>query len=211
MASATAIPQDDANTEVANAIALPHLPSELWLQILEHLDDIEYLWCTVRLVSRDYKAFVDRIFAVNFLPIISISLSLPRRDPKTGQLRYAQAIPQSEVVFQCHQPSVGAHQISLEIPATLATGVTTAELTESGGLVKQRLDEAQAWMWFGRQRGKGTNVVAPKDINWNEQKKTWVWTVKWKTLVHMYFSAKQASRQSHRGPRRDVSIPLRLR
>lgn len=211
MALATEMPKDQNNAFNATKVSLPHLPNELWLQILEQVDDIYFLWDTVRLVSKDYKAFVDRVFAVSFLPIISISLSLPRRDPKTGHLRYAQALPQNEIIFQCHKSTTDSPYILLETPATLSSGDTTEQLNESGALSKQRLDEAQGWMWFGRQRGKGVNIASSKSVEWDEESKTWTWTVRWENLVHRYCGAKRASRQVQRGVRRDINVPLRLR
>ncbi|KAK3208108.1 hypothetical protein GRF29_96g1430618 [Pseudopithomyces chartarum] len=211
MALATEMPQDQHDAFDATQVTLPHLPNELWLQILEQVDDIYFLWGTVRLVSKDYKAFVDRVFVASFLPDISISLSLPRRDPKTGHLRYAQALPQSEMIFQCRRSIINSSDIFIETSATLPSGETMQQLNESGALSKQRLDEAQGWMWFGRQRGKGVNIASSKSVQWDEGSKAWTWTVRWEDLVNRYCGAKRASKQVQRGPRRDISVPLRLR
>lgn len=176
----------------------PLLPNELWLQIFEQVDDVEFLWCTLRLVSREYKALVDRVFVSNHLPTISISLSLPRLDPVTGRARYAHTIPGAEITMQCQNTDATSPRLSLQSTEKVSSGATIDQFTESGALTKQRLDEAQAWMWFGKQRPKGANVTTiDRDVLWNDDDKVWIWTVEWEPLVNSYFAAKRASRQVH--------------
>ncbi|KAF2445516.1 hypothetical protein P171DRAFT_443170 [Karstenula rhodostoma CBS 690.94] len=178
-------------------ITPPRLPTELWLQIFEQVDDIEFLWCTLRLVSRDYKAFVDRVFITNYLPTISFSLSLPRLDPNTGRARYMRPVPGAEVTLHCENPDADSSRVVLATPKALPTGDTIENLTVSGALTKERLDEAAAWMWFGKQRIRGTNVATiNKDIRWNDEEKVWVWSVDWVAFVNRYFGAKRASRRT---------------
>lgn len=177
---------------------MPRLPSELWLRIFEQLDDVEFLWCTLRSVSKDYRAFVDRIFAATFLASISCSLSLPRLDPKTGRARYTRPVPGAEVTLHCRKFQMGMTKITLATPTKVSSGETIQQLTASEALSKQRLDEAQVWMWFGRQRGKGANVAINKDLQWDEEEKAWVWSVQWESLVNKYFRAKTRPRRTQR-------------
>ncbi|KAL5413747.1 hypothetical protein PMIN04_009322 [Paraphaeosphaeria minitans] len=173
------------------------LPTELWLQIFEQVDDVEFFWCILRLVSKEYKAFVDRVFVTDYLPTISFSLSLPRLDPNTDRARYMRAVPGAEVTLHCKTPTAESIWVVLTTPKALPSGDTIEQLTVSGALTKERLDEAAAWMWFGKQRTKGANVATiNKDIRWNEEDKVWFWSVDWEAFVNRYFGAKRASRQT---------------
>ncbi|KAK7183391.1 uncharacterized protein CC84DRAFT_1206930 [Paraphaeosphaeria sporulosa] len=188
---------DKYSCSMAKSITPPRLPTELWLQIFEQVDDVEFLWCTLRFVSRDYKAFVDRVFVTNYLPTISFSLSLPRLDPNSGRARYMRPVPGAEVTLHCENPDAESRRVVLSTPKALPSGDTIEQLTASGALTKERLDEAAAWMWFGKQRTRGVNVVTiNKDIRWNEEEKVWVWSVEWKAFVNKYFGAKRASRRT---------------
>ncbi|KAL1595088.1 hypothetical protein SLS60_009775 [Paraconiothyrium brasiliense] len=181
----------------SKAVTPPRLPTELWLQIFEQIDDVEFLWCTLRLVSKEYKAFVDRVFVTKYLLTISFSLSLPRLDPDTGRARYARPVPGAEITLHCRHPDAESSRVTLATPKAVPSGDTIEELTASGALSKQRLDEAQAWMWFGKQRTRGANVATiNKDIRWNETEKAWTWSVDWEAFVNRYFGAKKASRRT---------------
>ncbi|KAF1979754.1 hypothetical protein BU23DRAFT_446571 [Bimuria novae-zelandiae CBS 107.79] len=193
------------------AISLPRLPPELWLQICEQLDDVEFLWCAVRLISKDFKAFVDRVFASSLIPSIFCSLSLPRLDPKTGHARYMRPVPGAEITLQCQDPKVDSPIATFKTPTVLRSGESVAELTASGALSKQRLVEAEVWMWFGRQRGKGANIATEKDLRWDEEGKVWLWSVQWEGLVDRYFNAKRAFRRTQRRVVKEDSLTLRLR
>jgi hypothetical protein len=195
--SAIATMDDGCTRSHTKPITPPLLPTELWLQIFEQVDDVEFLWCTLRLVSRDYKAFVDRVFVTNYLPTISFSLSLPRLDPSTGRARYMYPVPGAEVTLHCENPDAESSRVVLATPKALPNGDTIELLTSSGALTKQRLDEAEAWMWFGKQRTRGANVATlNKDLRWNEDDKVWVWSVDWEAFVNKYFGAKRASRRT---------------
>lgn len=178
--------------------ALSRLPTELWLQVLEQVNDVEFLWCTVRLVSRDYKSYVERMFVTSFLPTISLSLSLPRMDPSTGVLRHARPVPGSQVFFHCRNIDMEQSQITLATPEKLRTGDRVEDLTASGTLSKQRLDEAEGWMWFGHQIGKGVSFAVAKDIQWDNEAKVWIWALEWKELLRKFVGAKRASRRPQR-------------
>lgn len=181
----------------SNPATAPRLPTELWLQIFEEVDNVEFLWCTLRLVSRDYKAFVDRVFVTNYLPTISVSLSLPRLNPETGRARYMRPVPGAEVAFHCENPNAESPRVVLSTAKALPNGDTIEKLTASGALTKERLDEAEAWMWFGKQRTRGVNVATiDKDIRWHENEKVWAWSVDWEAFVNKYFGAKRASRRT---------------
>lgn len=195
--SSTNTKMDENQSYPTASITPPRLPTELWLQIFEQVDDVEFLWCTLRLVSRVYKAFVDKVFITDYLPTISFSLSLPRLDPNSGRARYMRPVPGAEVTLHCENPKLDSSRVILLTPRALPSGHTVEQLTASGALTKERLDEATAWMWFGKQRTRGANVPSfKKDIRWNEEEKVWMWSVDWGVFVNRYFCAKRASRRT---------------
>ncbi|CAI6334949.1 unnamed protein product [Periconia digitata] len=167
------------------------LPTELWLQILEtnptktHLAD---LWRNVRPVSQSYKAYVERIFTTVYLPTLSLSLALPRRDPITGALRYSDAVPDAELILRGVQ--IDGEFLTLATLPTTRSGISLENLNKRGGLSKERLDGATSvWLWFGgiQNRGKGGRVKMPLDVEWDEQRKVWQTKVSWKRLMGSYF------------------------
>lgn len=175
---------------------LPHpsfaLPTELWLQILE-VDALSpthlvHLWRSVRPVCRAHKSHVERIFATIYLPTLSLSLSLPRRNPITGAMLHAYAVPDAEVTLQGARVE-GDMLIMATLP-TVRDGATMQQLRERDQLSKQRLDTATSvWMWFGgaKARGKGSKVKMPLDVQWDEGDRVWQIKVQWMKLVTSYF------------------------
>lgn len=41
----------------------PHLPAELWISVLSHVQDCNHLWSTCRRVSTDFRSYVETVFA----------------------------------------------------------------------------------------------------------------------------------------------------
>lgn len=168
------------------------LPSEIWLHILE-VDStspthLAHLWGSVRLVSCTFSAYVERIFTTIYLPTLSLSLSLPRRDPDTGVLLYADAVPDAEVTL--HGAYVDGAIVSIATSPMTRTGITMEYLTNKAVLSKERLDNATSvWMWFGgaRNRGKGGKVKMPINVEWDRQDKVWRCHVEWKKLLSSRF------------------------
>lgn len=179
----------------------PRLPTELWLHVLESLADPEFLWTTIRLVSRAHKSYVDRIFVSTYLPTLTISLALPRYDPTTGKLRYRGAVPATEVTFQYAGLDAATARMLLATPTTVRNGESMEQITARGVIEKQRLDEAAMWMWFGRNRGKGALLDVRKDMCWDDTRKLWYWNAEWERLVTKYFSTKAVRRRKVRGSR----------
>lgn len=52
--------------------SLPHLPVELWAQVLQNVDDPFTLWITCRQVSRTWRTEGEHVFRTIFLPILHI-------------------------------------------------------------------------------------------------------------------------------------------
>ncbi|KAF2640247.1 hypothetical protein P280DRAFT_480718 [Massarina eburnea CBS 473.64] len=179
---------------------LPILPAEIWLQILEHCatDSLSHLWTTIRPLSHNHKAHVERIFKHTYIPTLALSLSLPRHDPKTNALKYPFAIPYAELNFAFDSFVVGTTDVVFASPREIATGDTMAALKEKGSLTKERLDDAMergAWVCFGRSRAKGAAVMMPSCVCWDGQEKGWKITVDWMVLVSSLFEAKRTKAQ----------------
>ncbi|KAF2240761.1 hypothetical protein BU26DRAFT_525672 [Trematosphaeria pertusa] len=175
-----------------------NLPSELFLQILENISDIGYLWATVRLVSKSFKIHTERVFQSSHLPTLSISLSLPRYDPATGTLRYRGYVPQTEVTLRYASLDQGNRRVVMATSTMAPNGESMADLKAAGVLSVQRLEEATIWVWFGRNRGKGVGMENLGNIRWDDEQKIWFWGVEWKKLVKAYFEAKGSKRRSQR-------------
>ena len=52
--------------------SLPHLPAELWAQVLQNVDDPFSLWVTCRQASRTWRTEGEHAFRAIFLPILHI-------------------------------------------------------------------------------------------------------------------------------------------
>lgn len=165
---------------------MPVLPVETWLQILENTQNVEWLWKSVRLVSKQYKAFVERVVVSHFLPQASVSLSLPRRDPTSGALLYRGQIPGAELSMHYAELSGEKSRVLFRT----SSNIENRGLNGEDYLSKRRLDEASSWLWFGSNRGKGTSITISKDVEWDERQKRWVWEVEWRKLIGAYARAK---------------------
>ncbi|KAF1963344.1 hypothetical protein CC80DRAFT_3510 [Byssothecium circinans] len=174
--------------------APPLLPAEIWLQILEHHanDSLSHLWTTIRPLSKTYKAHVERIFIYTYLPTLTLSLSLPRYDPKSNMLNYPFALPLAEINFQASSlVNDTDDDVVLRSQKETSVGDTMERLKEEGKVTKKRLDSSPGlWVWFGTSRGKGGTVKMPIDVSWDDEEKVWKMTVAWRTLTSSLFEGK---------------------
>jgi hypothetical protein len=178
----------------AKRTVLPVLPVETWLQILEYTQDVESLWNSVRLVSTKHKALVERVILSHFLPQASVSLSLPRHHPTTGALVYRGQIPGAELNMYYAKTTGEKTHVVFRTSDVGYQGVNIESLNGVDYLSQRRLQDATSWFWFGTNRAKGVAIDIPKNMNWDETKKTWVWTAEWRRVVAAYVQAKSSKR-----------------
>lgn len=180
---------------------LPHLPTELWLQILENatIYDANHLWTTVRHVSRQFLDYVDRLFMSIYLPKFAISLALPRRDPTTGALRWPGGpIPGAQIVMSFDHITPDQRYVVFKSPVALKDGAelrTVEELRETSVLPKERLQDAPAWVHVNNNPLTGLSMDVPANIEWDATSKVWIWRVDWRRLVSKFYEAKQHQRK----------------
>jgi len=193
----------------------PALPTELWLQILEQTDTCD-LWNNVRLTSRAFKDYVDRIFVSTHLPKLSNSLALPRRDPITGALKWpGEAIPQTQIVFSFDKMAADSRYAVLKSPESLGRGgdiKSVDELRRIAVLPKERLQEAPNWIKIDRNSMAGFSTVAVGRFDWDEERQVWTWEVDWRMLLTQLYQAKGKARLKRRSRRERVyeEIPRQL-
>lgn len=183
-------------------VSKPHLrsitlPPELWLHILENTSiyDAKHLWTQVRHVSRQFRDFVERLFFSTYLPKFAISLSLPKRNPTTGALKWPGApIPGAQIVFSYDGMNSQRRSVVFRSPLTLHNGsnVQTVEaLRNALVLPVERLQAAPPWVFFNKNPMTGLSMSVPAEISWDDDKKTWVWRVEWRRLLTQFYRAKE--------------------
>jgi hypothetical protein len=177
---------------------VPALPVETWLQILENTQNIELLWNSVRLVSTQHKACVERVVLSHFLPQASVSLSLPCRDPTTGALLYRGQIPGAELSVHYARTSQDKTHVIFRANKTAYSHISIESLNTMDRLSKRRLEGATSWLWFGSNRAKGVTINIDKIFYWDESEKSWIWEADWGKLVSAYVTAKNSKRRPTR-------------
>ncbi|KZM26785.1 uncharacterized protein EKO05_0000127 [Ascochyta rabiei] len=191
-----------AKHDASQAITcIPPLPTEIWLQILEH-DDPKHMWLSVRNSSSMYRDCVERLFTSKYLPKLSIALSLPRRDPATGKMRWrGDPIPGSQLKMTYSRLSEDGKHLRLESPAVVkdrSSERTLEELKDAGTLPKERLEEAPAYVSMSSLSFAGLTVDVPVQVDWDEARKIWVWDIEWSKLLSRFYDAKE--KQAKRWP-----------
>jgi hypothetical protein len=177
-----------SNSNLSTTRKLPQLPTELWLQILENISDPAYLWTTLRHFSPTFGSYVDKIFLSTYLPKVSASASLPRRDPSTNALRYQHDAP--EITFRFSGITSNT-RLTLATSTIAKNGTSMEHLKTTGVLSQQRLEEAVMWVSIGCSRAQATPMDILKSVEWREMENIWVWIVDWKELVNEYFEIKK--------------------
>jgi hypothetical protein len=177
---------------------LPSLPTELWLDILEYTvtpNSANFLWVTVRRVSRRFKAHVERILETKYLPNLTISLGLFLRDTTTGALIWQRdIIPGRYVKMEYIQVKPDGQTVVIASPAILRDDSMTKsveELRSSSILTKERLQAVPPWVSLSRAPMLGCVVDVPVCVDWDEEQKVWVWELRWRELVSKLCKAKQ--------------------
>lgn len=191
----------------------PQLPTEIWLQILEH-DDPKHLWRSVRNVSRKYQEIVERLFRSQYLQRIKIAFSLPRRDAASSKLKWpGDAIPGSQLVMAYAGFSADERRLRVESQTAVKDRngeKTVEELRDAGILPRQRLEEAPTNVNMSTNPLASLPVKLEVVVEWDEVQKRWAWDVEWRVLLSRFFDAKE--RQGQRWPTKAPSIaPQRKR
>ena len=190
------------------------LPPELWLHILEQasIHEAEHLWISVRHVSVTYKDYVERLFTTVYLPHFAISLSLPRRDPNRGALKWPGAIPQAQIIMSFNSICPDQRFALFTSPLALkdrADSTNVEELKNNGVLPQQRLREAPAWVHVNGNSLTGVTLPLPMDIEWDEGKKVWSWRIEWRRIVSQFYKAKIEARSKKSTASRTLHRSLR--
>jgi hypothetical protein len=147
----------------------------------------------VRLVSLTFKDYIERLFATTYLPVSTISLALPRRDPVTGALKWPGAlIPRARIVFTFDSLTLEKKRyVRFMSPETLGSTENVDELRRAGTLTEERLRAAPPWVHVGRDVKAGLRVDVPPRFGWDDGRKIWVWEVDWRKLVTGFYRAKR--------------------
>ncbi|KAF3033018.1 hypothetical protein E8E12_000728 [Didymella heteroderae] len=181
----------------------PSLPAEIWLQILEH-DDHQHLWLSVRNASRALRDRVERLFTSKYLADPSIALSLPRRDPATGKMKWpGDPIPMSQLKLTYSHLNEDGKTLRLESSTVVKdrhTQRSVEELRENGTLPKKRLDEAPAYVNLSTYSFAGITIHMPVQVDWDQGRKIWTWDVEWRRMLRGYYNAKEMRKASWREP-----------
>jgi hypothetical protein len=180
--------------------SIPTLPTEVWLSILENtnINEAEHLWTSVRPVSRQFRDYVERLFITTYLPQFAISLSLPRRDPISGVMKWSGVIPKAQIVMSFESADAENNIATFISPLGIIDGAVTTsieELRASDMLPTARLLEAPAWVHANNHYMAGTRLQLPMNIEWDEERKIWIWLVEWKSLLSRFYKAKMDGRR----------------
>jgi hypothetical protein len=205
-------PNPNANmTMRASRPTFPTLPTELWLQILEHatIFEAEHLWTSVRLVSIQFKDYVERLFMAIYLSYFAISLSLPRRDPVSGSLKWPVEIPRYQLAMSFDSIMSDQRYAVFASPSVLKNRLevkNVEEMRDSNVLPLQRLIEASSWVYTSNHFATGLSMELEKHIEWDQVRRIWAWQIEWKSLVDRFYKMKWAARSkisttSHRKER----------
>lgn len=193
------------NHNVAETVTeTPALPAEIWLQILEH-DDHQHLWMSVRNASHALRDCVERLFASKYLADLSIALSLPRRDPATGKMKWpGDPIPMSQLKLTYCGFNEDGRSLRLKSSTVVQdwhNPISVEELRENGTLPKERLEEAPAYVNLSKiSCVAGITVHMPVRVDWDEGRKVWTWDVDWRRVLSCYYHAKEIRKANWREP-----------
>lgn len=177
-----------------------HLPTELWLQILENtsIHEAEHLWVAVRQVSRQFRDYVERLFVSTHLPQFAISLSLPRRNWNDGTHRcWPGVVPNAQIIMSLNNATLEERFATFASPVELGRGdekASVEDLRASGVLTEARLLEAPAWVYPGKNYMAGRPIKLSMDIEWDQAREIWIWPVEWRELVGRFYKAKLEAR-----------------
>jgi hypothetical protein len=194
-------------TTTENRGTTPQLPTEIWLQVLEH-DDPKHLWMSVRNVSRKYQEIVERLFRSQYLQRIKIAFSLPRRDAASSRWKWpGDAIPGSQLVMAYARLSADGSQLRVQSQTVVKDRngeKTVEELRDAGILPRQRLEEAPTNVNMSTNPLASLPVKLEVVVEWDKVRKRWAWDVEWRVLLSRFFDAKD--RQGKRWPSKAPSI-----
>jgi hypothetical protein len=82
----------------------------------------------------------------------------------------------------------------LTSPVTLHDNYVTKsveELRSSSTLTKERLQAAKAWVSLSHSPMRGCAVDVPVCVEWDGEKKIWVWELRWRELMSRFYNAKK--------------------
>jgi hypothetical protein len=182
--------------------AIQSVPTEIWLEILEHtctsVGQVEHLWISLRPVSRQFRDLVGRLFLKSYLPLFTILLPLPCRDPHSGATKWPDVIHHGQMAMSLESLSEDKSSAIFVSPLEIKTRDSmmsrVEELRRTNLLPKARLLEALPWVHTGKMIMGGHPLEAPRAIEWDEQRKRWVWQLDWKKMVSQFFKAKMEAR-----------------
>lgn len=207
-------PSRHLDTQYTPTRGLLTLPNELWLQILECAktpQDIEHLWISVRRVSRSFKDYVERLFVSTYLSRFGLTITLPLEQPNVGSVWTGN--PPHTQIFMEFDKFISDQRFALFIsPVMLRKGGqmwSVEELREKNILPRERLMTSYFRVHVDNDIVVGQSLKIPKHIDWDSERKVWVWKIEWKPLVVRFYGAKIQARSKMRIPSHRVkAIPL---
>lgn len=116
----------------------------------------------------------------------------------TGVLKWPGAIiPTAQIIFTLDQFTSNKRSVILKTPRELKdkSGIRTVdELRTSLVLVIERLEAATPWVYFNNNQMTGAPMEIPPSIEWDDERKIWVWQIDWKRLISRFYWAKEKAR-----------------
>jgi hypothetical protein len=188
---------------------LQSIPTEIWLEILDQTctdpNEAEHLWVSVRLVCRQFRDMVECLFREIYLPQFSISFPLPCRDTNSGATKWRTAFYRAQMILSMDSMTPDKRSVIFVSPTELmiSTGTTMSmgELKEKNMLPKTRLLEALPWVYTGKMIFGGRPLEAPKDMEWDDQRKRWIWQLDWRKMVTQFYKARMEARAKSKNPK----------
>jgi hypothetical protein len=92
-----------------------------------------------------------------------------------------------------------------ELMISTGTTMSMEELKEKNMLPKARLLEALPWVYTGKMIFGGRPLEAPKDTEWDDQRKRWTWQLDWGKMVTQFYKARMEARAKSKNPKRPMN------
>jgi uncharacterized protein YbdZ (MbtH family) len=200
--------------------SLPHLPAELWAQVLQNVDDPFSLWVTCRQVSRTWRTEGEHAFRTVFLPILHIEwtrvafgriahtiIAIPDEHSIKSQsttlslvLRWGE--PRSEVMAPNHPEDFTRDKFRREL------AWITKYNDYHSWLYNSPLEMNEQAIWFDTADGRYTFVGSAETIAFTPQYPAQEQdmrdrrrvTCDWKVLMDALFAEEVFVRRRHPGP-----------
>ncbi|KAF2115346.1 hypothetical protein BDV96DRAFT_687299 [Lophiotrema nucula] len=170
----------------AGSVLLP-LPNELWYFILDHIDDLPYLWTTIRHVSPVLRDITERIFLCEYAPAMFLTLSTgdsPYNDT-TFDLTFCRVTEDADgVILKVGGPKIPPNDIVRNHPAAIVERFPV--ITNAGVQISMKLGTLLPSCYH--LISKPSDVLLTRDESAEDGARSHV-ELSWKTLLRNFFEA----------------------